>query len=216
MACVECVSVSLGASRLYVSACACLCVSLCLAISAVCLASVPLSMCLFHPLCVSRCVCLSAPPSTCHLYLKTSASAFGVPCDRATVAAVMESFDRNGDGYIDTGEFLYAFFNRRKLLRQWDEDGKKEQDVAKRKNNAPVTVEQRRADLRKQVSMVYHSAWHSQEALRVGVVCCQLLLHLLCVRLGVMSLCYRRFWFLSWCVARCLADACALFSSASL
>lgn len=65
--------------------------------------------------------------------MSSALRSLGVPHDKATVSAVMAAFDRNGDGSVDYGEFLFVFMNRRKLVRQWKrEGGGGEDDDAKR------------------------------------------------------------------------------------
>ena len=38
------------------------------------------------------------------------------------VDAVFKHFDPNGEGSVDYGEFMWAFFNRRSLLSKWRSD----------------------------------------------------------------------------------------------
>jgi calcium-binding protein CML len=45
--------------------------------------------------------------------------AMGVKLDDETAAAIYDHFDPNHSGSIRLGEFIYAFFNRRKMVRQY-------------------------------------------------------------------------------------------------
>ena len=45
--------------------------------------------------------------------------AMGVKLDAETAAAIFDHFDPNHSGSIRLGEFVYAFFNRRKMVRQY-------------------------------------------------------------------------------------------------
>ena len=45
--------------------------------------------------------------------------ATGVRLPAEQLAALFKHFDRDGSGQVTTGEFMWAFFNRRKFLREW-------------------------------------------------------------------------------------------------
>ena len=46
-------------------------------------------------------------------------AALGVRIDIAAAQAVVDTFDTNKNGYVDYGEFLYIFLNRREIVRKW-------------------------------------------------------------------------------------------------
>lgn len=45
--------------------------------------------------------------------------AIGIRLDIPTMKAIFNHFDPNGSGSVHYGEFVWAFYNRRNLLRQW-------------------------------------------------------------------------------------------------
>jgi Ca2+-binding EF-hand superfamily protein len=45
--------------------------------------------------------------------------ALGVKLDQQALVALFNHFDPNGSGEVSSGEFVWAFFNRRGLVRQW-------------------------------------------------------------------------------------------------
>jgi Ca2+-binding EF-hand superfamily protein len=45
--------------------------------------------------------------------------ALGVNLDQQALVALFNHFDPNGSGEVSSGEFVWAFFNRRGLVRQW-------------------------------------------------------------------------------------------------
>jgi hypothetical protein len=53
---------------------------------------------------------------------------------------VLETFDLNGNGLIDYGEFLFVFFDRRELLRKWNKPGREPRLLALARVRACVHV----------------------------------------------------------------------------